>query len=50
VVIIPKQKVWGIGHFAASQYLLEDAKVLAAWHIWNGIVIDILYPFRLLTY
>jgi hypothetical protein len=50
VVVIPKDKVLGIGHFTASQYLLKDAKVLAAWHIWDVVVIYILYPFRPLTY
>jgi hypothetical protein len=50
VVIIPKEKIRGIGHFTTSQYLLEDAKVLAAWHIWDVVVIDILNPFRPLTY
>jgi hypothetical protein len=50
MVIIPKDKVFGIGHLTASKYFLKDAKVLAARHIWDVIVIDILYPFRPFAY
>jgi hypothetical protein len=50
VVIIPKDKIGSIGHLAPSQYLLKDAEILAPWHIWDGVVIDIFYPFRPLTY